>query len=148
MKINYITGDFAVAPQVNIADIKQIKQCGFNSIICNRPDHEESGQPEYQDIKKEALKQGIKFEFLPLINTQVNDDEIYLFEQLIAKLPEPVLAYCRTGTRSATLWAYSQANHISLAEIANKTKLAGYDMSEVIQVINNRKRLTSSKHHS
>jgi sulfide:quinone oxidoreductase len=48
-----------------------------------------------------------------------------------------VLAYCRTGTRSATLWSLSQARPHAVADILAATKAAGYDMNGVARRIAN-----------
>jgi sulfide:quinone oxidoreductase len=55
----------------------------------------------------------------------------------MAALPKPVLAYCRTETRSATLWSLARANDLPVADILSATKQAGYDMSGVVRRIAN-----------
>ncbi len=132
MKTNKVTENFHVATQVSLIDLPQLKVLGFKSIICNRPDGEVAEQPLYADIEKQAIHQGMQCEYLPVANTNVSEQEISAFKQLIDSLPKPILAYCRTGTRSITLWSYSQASEIEPSEILLKTKNAGYDMTAVV----------------
>ncbi len=140
MNINHLTKNVAVSPQITIADIATLKAIGFKSIICNRPDGEDSNQQSHQEIEIEADKNGLSFSYLPVINTAVSNGAIRQFKNDLKTLPPPILAYCRTGTRSATLWSFSQALERDIPEIIKRTKSAGYDMSSVIRhIINNDK---------
>lgn len=46
----------------------------------------------------------------------------------MAAMPGPVLAYCRSGTRSATIWALSQSGLQTRDEILTAAARAGYDL--------------------
>ena len=142
MKINQLTDNVAVSPQLIASDIVELKAKGFKSIICNRPDGEELDQSSYKEIQKEALKQGLEFRNLPVINTAVSIEEINLFNKYLQELPTPILAYCRTGTRCATLWSLSQSKVITKADILNKTKAAGYDMTNTVNRIDSEGKVT------
>jgi sulfide:quinone oxidoreductase len=63
----------------------------------------------------------------------VSLDDAAAFAELMAELPKPVLAYCRTGTRCATLWCLSQAGQRPLTDILGRAQSAGYDMAAVMQ---------------
>ena len=43
MHITQISKDFSVSPQITAADVTEIANAGFKSIICNRPDFEKPG---------------------------------------------------------------------------------------------------------
>jgi len=135
MKINQLSDVVAVSPQLIEADIAELKAQGFKSIICNRPDGEEPDQSNYKEIENQALRLGMNFRNLPVLNTQVSAEEIDKFKNLLHELPTPILAYCRTGTRCATLWSLSQVNELSKTEILTKTKKAGYDMTSALNRI-------------
>ena len=135
MRINQITNGVAVSPQLMASDIAELKSHGFKSIICNRPDGEDSDQSSYKEIQIETQNQGLEFRNLPVRTTAVSLDEINSFKNLLDELPSPILAYCRTGTRCATLWSLSQSKDRSKAEILSKTKAAGYDMSTAVSRI-------------
>ncbi|MCX7554189.1 TIGR01244 family sulfur transferase [Marinicella sp. S1101] len=138
MKLNHITEQVSASPQISSSDITAIQAAGFKSIICNRPDGEDSDQPNHSEISAAAKALGIDFIYQPINNTgSITTEDIEQFEHYTNSLPGPVLAYCRTGTRSTTLWSLSQAKHKSIPEIIELTKAAGYDMSGVVRRIAN-----------
>jgi sulfide:quinone oxidoreductase len=67
----------------------------------------------------------------------VRDEDVTAFGTALKGLPRPVLAYCRTGTRSATLWSFHESKKRPMAEILAATKAAGYDMNGVARRIAN-----------
>lgn len=137
MDIKQISDKLSVSPQIQLSDLEAIKEAGFRSIICNRPDAEGSDQPGHQEISAAAAEQGLAFHFLPVTAGVVTDETAEAFGKLLNELPGPVLAFCRTGTRSATLWSLSQAKSIPLTEILAATKAAGHDMNGVARRIAN-----------
>jgi len=137
MEIKKLTTDISVTPQVAIADLPAIREKGFRSIICNRPDGEGADQPTFQEIEAVAAKLGLEAAYQPITAGKVSDTDADDFAALMTELPGPVLAYCRTGTRSATLWSLTQAKTQSVAEILSTTKAAGYDMAGVVRRIAN-----------
>ncbi|KZM50722.1 bifunctional protein tyrosine phosphatase family protein/NAD(P)/FAD-dependent oxidoreductase [Labrenzia sp. OB1] len=126
-----------VSPQIRPEDLAEIAQQGFRSIICNRPDGEGADQPTFEEMEAAAKKFDIDIRYLPIVAGKVRDEDATDFGALMEKLPKPVLAYCRTGTRSATLWSLSQADKQPLADILSQTKAAGYDMAGVVRRIAN-----------
>lgn len=118
-------------------DMQTIKDAGFRAIICNRPDGEAADQPTFEEISKAAEKAGIEARYLPIVAGKVSDDDANAFDAALSEMPGPVLAFCRTGTRSATLWSLAQANSRSLPDILATTKSAGYDMAGVVRRIAN-----------
>ncbi len=82
---------------------------------------------------------------MPIISGKVQDSDADAFGQALMELPGPVFAYCRTGTRSATLWSLSQAKTLEPAEILSATQTAGYDMAGVVRrIVNGGKTPTDS----
>ena len=136
MDIRKVTNDVSVATsQIHPQDVEAIKAAGFRSIICNRPDGEVPDQPTFEDIKAAAQEQGIASCYLPVISGQVTDEDAAAFGKALDELPSPVLAYCRTGTRSTTLWSLASAAKLPPEEILKRTRDAGYDMTEVVRYI-------------
>ena len=129
MQINKIDDDISVSPQIVSTDIPVIAQAGFKTIICNRPDGEESGQPIYSEIEDAAKEAGIKIIYQPLNGKQVTDEDANLFGNLLNSAEKPVFAYCRTGTRCTVLWCLANSEQLSMSEILAKASAAGYDMS-------------------
>ncbi|WP_158968348.1 bifunctional protein tyrosine phosphatase family protein/NAD(P)/FAD-dependent oxidoreductase [Chachezhania sediminis] len=137
MEIRSITSDLSVSPQIAAGDIAALKDRGFRAIICNRPDGEGADQPSVEEIETAAREAGLEVRYVPVTAGMVRDEDTAAFADALQALPGPVLAYCRTGTRSATLWSLMQANQLPLSEILARTKAAGYDMNGVARRIAN-----------
>ncbi len=138
MDLKAIDKGLSVSPQISPADVAEISKRGFRSIICNRPDGEGADQPTFAEIEKAAKKAGLEARYLPVVSGRVQDEDAEKFGEALAELPKPVFAYCRTGTRSATLWSLDQgAKGTPLPDILAATKQAGYDMSGVVRRIAN-----------
>ena len=131
MKINKVSKHFAVAPQIATIDLAAIKQAGYQTIICNRPDNEQPEQPNYADIAAAAEKQAISCHFIPIDNKGIDREQITTLTNIIAT-DNKVLAYCRSGTRSITLWALAQLQQGELpSTILEKTAAAGYNLNHL-----------------
>ena len=128
MDYKKVTDQFAVAPQINLEDVATIKALGYVAIINNRPDGEVPGQPLMQDIKSQTLAQGMQFIDLPIVSGTLPMETIEQTKVTLAQIDGPVFAYCRTGTRSITLWALSQNGTLDGQEISSCVKNAGYDL--------------------
>ena len=137
MDIRQLTQGLSVSPQISVADMEQIAAAGFRAIICNRPDGEGADQPSFDEIAQAAHKAGLMARYLPIVAGKVGDSDAEDFDAALTELPGPVLAYCRTGTRSTTLWALSQSDRRALADILERAKGAGYDMGGVVRRIAN-----------
>ena len=135
MEAKAITETLSVSPQITVADVADIKKAGFRSIICNRPDGEGGDQPAFEEIEAAAKTLGLEACYQPVVSGRVEDDDANSFGELVDRLPKPVLAYCRTGTRSVILWALSERTKRPLSHILERTKTAGYDISSVIERI-------------
>ncbi|MDF1730909.1 MAG: TIGR01244 family sulfur transferase [Minwuia sp.] len=137
MDIKHITDGLSVSPQISADDIPAIANAGFRTIICNRPDGEGADQPTHEEIAAAASASGIEMRYLPVVPGVVSDEDVSGFGNALRDMPGPVLAYCRTGTRSATLWSLSEAGKRPMASILAATKAAGYDMNGVVRRIAN-----------
>ncbi|MFC4271235.1 TIGR01244 family phosphatase [Sneathiella chungangensis] len=138
MEVKKISGNLSVSAQILPEDIEELAKLGYKAIICNRPDGEGADQPTFAEIKKVAHKAGLEAVYIPIVSGRVQDSDARSFGDAVTSLPNPVLAYCRTGTRSATLWSLNEgAKGRPLPEILQATKDAGYDMSGVVRRIAN-----------
>jgi len=137
MDLKKITEKTAVSPQITTQDIAAIKEAGFRAIICNRPDGEGADQPSFAEIEAAAKKVGLEAAYVPVTSGKVRDEDVESFGAALKDLPRPVLAYCRTGTRSATLWSLHESKKRPMHEILAATKAAGYDMNGVARQISN-----------
>ncbi len=137
MDIRKITDDIAASPQITATDVALIAEAGYRAIICNRPDGEGADQPNFEEIEAAAKLAGLEARYIPVVSGKVQDADAVAFGKALRELPGPVLAYCRSGTRSATLWSLSQAGGLPPAQILAATKQAGYDMAGVVRRIVN-----------
>lgn len=137
MNIQDLTGVLSVAPQIAVRELKALSEAGFRSLICNRPDGEGADQPSFREIERAALAHGLQARYLPAESGKVTDQQGAAFGALMAELPKPVLAYCRTGMRSTTMWALSEAGARPLPEILERASGAGFDLTGVVRRIAN-----------
>ena len=137
MDLKKISEKTAVSPQITPQDMTAIKEAGFRAIICNRPDGEGVDQPSFEEIEAAAKKVGLEAAYVPVTSGKVRDEDVESFGAALKDLPRPVLAYCRTGTRSATLWSLHESKKRPMYEILAATKAAGYDMNGVARRISN-----------
>jgi sulfide:quinone oxidoreductase len=107
MQIYNLTERCSVAGQIQPGDIESLRQTGFVTIVCNRPDGEDFGQPTAAEIANECEKHGVAFHHLPISNSGITGDMVQQFQTLVAESNGQVLAYCRSGQRSSVLWQYS-----------------------------------------
>lgn len=139
MQLRTLTYFVSVSEQIGTDDARPIAAAGFRAVICNRPDGEGADQPNFAEIERACREAGLETAYLPVVSGQVGDTDATAFGALLDRLPKPVLAYCRTGTRSATLWSLSEAAHgRPMPDILGAAKGAGYDMNGVVRRIANR----------
>ncbi|HEV7417960.1 TIGR01244 family sulfur transferase [Tianweitania sediminis] len=108
MDIRQIAPDYAVSAQIQPDDVAALKDAGFKSIICNRPDNEDPGQPSVASIQAAAEAAGLQFRHIPVISGQMTGADVENQAKALAELPAPVFAYCRSGTRSTNLYGHVQ----------------------------------------
>ncbi|MBO6865492.1 MAG: TIGR01244 family phosphatase [Thalassococcus sp.] len=137
MDLRKISSQLSVSPQISPNDMAAIKEAGFRSIICNRPDGEGADQPSFDEVLKAAEAAGLEVRYVPIKAGMVSDQDVDAFGTALDTLPGPTLAYCRTGTRSATLWSFHESKNRPMPEILAATKAAGYDMNGVARRIAN-----------
>jgi sulfide:quinone oxidoreductase len=128
--IRRLTADYAVSPQLTVQDVAEAAAAGYRTIVSNRPDGEAPGQPRMDEIEAAARAASITFVRNPIAGPPPLA-AVDRTAQAMAESPGPILAYCRSGTRSATLWAMAaaRAGKLSAAEIVAAARAAGYDLS-------------------
>jgi len=131
MDIRKVTDTFSVAPQIEIEELAEVAALGFKSVICNRPDGEEMSQPETSAMKAAAEEAGLTFSNVPVISGAMTLEDVKANAAALEALEGPVLAYCRSGTRSITLWAQDQILHkgADVEDIITAAANAGYNLS-------------------
>lgn len=131
MEIKRIDERISVSPQIDVEDVARLKAAGFVAIINNRPDGEDPTQPPGAAVANAAAAAGLRYFAIPLGRDGVRDELIEATRQALDSVDGPVLAYCRSGTRSTTLWALSQAGREATEDVIGKAAGAGYDISHL-----------------
>lgn len=107
MTFTRITPDYSAAPQITPDDVPAIAALGFRTIMCNRPDGEEAAQTDFAAIEAAAAAQGLATAHVPVVSGRITPGDVDAFREALARLPGPVLAYCRSGARCQNLWSLS-----------------------------------------
>jgi len=104
VRVRPLDTDFSICGQVRPDQMAELAAAGFRAIICARPDGEDPGQPAFAEVARAAEAAGLKVAHVP-VSGMVSQSAFMRFEQAMAELPRPVLGYCRSGGRAATLYA-------------------------------------------
>lgn len=128
-----LTEEFSVSPQIAVEDVHAIAGAGFRTILCNRPDGEETGQPAFDAIAAAAGAEGLQARCVPMGHAGVSPQTLADFRAALEELPGPILAYCRSGTRCTVLWSIAQYGTMDDDEIVRRARDAGYDMAELVR---------------
>ncbi|WP_395651396.1 TIGR01244 family sulfur transferase [Brevundimonas sp.] len=129
MPFKALTPSLSVSPQLSEADVAQAARDGYRAIIDNRPDGEEPGQPSAAEMQTVAASHGMGFAHVPTVGGKISDADVACMADALMRLDGPILAYCRTGTRSTTLWALTQAGAQPADALIATAAGAGYDLS-------------------
>lgn len=127
-----IDDGISVAPQIAPEDVPLLAEAGFAYVINNRPDGEEGGQPAGAAIRAAAEAAGLGYAAIPVTHAGFSAAQVEAMVDALAEAGGPVLAYCRSGTRSCNLWALAEASRGGdPATITAKAAQAGYDISGI-----------------
>ena len=109
LPLRQIAADVFVAPQLDPAAMAELARLGFRSVVNNRPDFEHGpDQPASSQVQAAALAAGLEYRHLPVAGGYQSPDEVATFRALLAELPHPLLAFCRSGARSTRLYQLAQ----------------------------------------
>ncbi len=105
LTISAHTDRFATAPQIDANDMAAIAAQGFSTVVNNRPDGEGGpDQPSSEAMAQAAQAAGLEYHYLPVISGQITPEQVASFAAVVAASNGPVLAFCRSGARSTTIW--------------------------------------------
>ena len=57
-----------------------------------------------------------------MVGGAISDQDVADFREALADLPQPVFGFCRTGTRTTTLWALANAASESPDHLIDRAK--------------------------
>ncbi|MEO5938590.1 MAG: TIGR01244 family sulfur transferase [Sphingomonas sp.] len=128
--IRKVDDSISVAPQIQPEDIAAIKAAGFVAVVNNRPDDEQEGQPAGDAIRAAALAAGLAYTAIPIGQGGFSHPQITAMVDVLEDADGPVLAFCRSGTRSCNLWALARARMGGAPdELIARGGDAGYDLN-------------------
>ncbi len=102
-----ITEDYTASAQITADDVEAIANTGFKAVVCNRPDHEDPGQPTAAEIAAACEQHGLAFHHVPIVGSALSLEAVEAMRGIMSNTDGPVFAYCRSGTRSAVVWQYA-----------------------------------------
>ncbi len=128
-----VTDQFSVSPQIAPADVAAAADQGFVLILNNRPDGEDPAQPAGAEIEAAAKAAGLAYVAIP-VRGGPTAEQVAAVREAVEGAGGPVLAYCRSGTRSIVTWSLgqAQAGARSRQELVDLGAQAGYDLSGVL----------------
>jgi uncharacterized protein (TIGR01244 family) len=130
-----VTDKLHVGSQVTVDGIGWAKGEGIAAIVNNRPDGEEAGQPAAAEVRKASEAAGLGYIHLPVVSGRIEEDEVRAFQKAVAAAPGPVLAHCRSGTRSLTLYVLGEVldGRMKKDEVIPFGQRLGFDLAGAVK---------------
>jgi sulfide:quinone oxidoreductase len=145
-EIVHLTPTFAVSPQLSADDVTGIAALGFRAIVAVRPDGETSTDPRAGTVAALAEANGLAFRYAPATAHDLMEaDTVSRFEAAVKGLEGPVLAYCKSGTRAAIVWALAAARYHPAACVGEALRKAGVDPDLIEDELKGQRRKTSRR---
>jgi len=131
-----LTQTVYASPQIGLDEVEQARTMGITMIVNNRPEGESDDQVEGDRIAEAAKAAGIDYVAIPVTHAGFAEHQVTAMAEALAGANGPVLAYCRSGTRSTLLWALAQAKAgADPDQLAQQAADAGYDLSPIRQIM-------------
>lgn len=132
MTLRRIDDTISVAPQIEPHEVAELAEAGFKAVINNRPDGEDAGQPSGDAIRQAAEAAGLSYTAIPVTHAGFSMNQVEAMASALGQAGGPVLAYCRSGTRSTNLWALAEASRGGDPDtLIEKAAGAGYDINGI-----------------
>lgn len=131
MEFKKIDDTLSVAGQLSLEDLTRARDLGFKTIINVRPDGEKEDAMTADEARTALSAEPVAYHHLPVLPTQITDEDVSAFQALMNEVEGPVLAHCGTGMRASVLWALANAGTLGTEDILQKTAAAGYDLGKI-----------------
>lgn len=137
VRLARITDDYAAMGQLLPEEMREIAALGYKTVVNNRPDGEEWGQPTHEEMRAAAEEAGLVYHFVPMTMQTLSPELVERHRDAMLGSAGPVLAFCRSGNRSTVLWSLVEACHRgrSADDVIAQAAEAGYDISGVRPMI-------------
>lgn len=129
MDIRRLSSDYAVSPQIAPNDVATIREAGFTTVICNRPDGEIPAALRAEVLRQEVEAAGMTFVVNPILPGRFTGELLATQAEAMDGSAGPVLAYCASGNRSAIVWSMIRVQDLGVDGVLAATRAAGYDHS-------------------
>jgi uncharacterized protein (TIGR01244 family) len=127
-----LTDGIYAAPQIGLAEVAEAAAMGMTLIINNRPEDESDDQTPGAEIAAAAEAAGIAYVAIPVTHSGFSEPQVEAMAKALEGANGPVLAYCRSGTRSTLLWALAESSQGGDPDaLTNMAAKAGYDVSPI-----------------
>lgn len=121
----------AVAPQITVEDMANLAAAGYSTVINNRPDGEQPGQPVSDDLRAAAERHGMTFLHQPVVGGEITQAQVDAFARTLENTHGPVAAFCRSGMRSVMLWALANSGTADIDALVATARAAGFDLADL-----------------
>ena len=98
----------AAAGALSADHIEALGASGVKTIVNNRPDNEDPGQLSADEARALCAAHGIAYHHIPFVGATLSSTDIDAFDAVLKSAPHPVVAHCRSGTRSTMIWALTR----------------------------------------
>lgn len=131
-----LTDSISVAPQLAPEDCARAAAQGFTAIVNNRPDAEAAGQPASASVEAAARAAGLQYTHIPVDHTGYGPAQVDAMATALTAADGPVLAFCRSGTRSTNLWALAAAKNGGDPDtLIAAAEAGGYDIGALLPAL-------------
>ncbi|UWM84088.1 bifunctional sulfur transferase/dioxygenase Blh [Rhizobium sp. SRDI969] len=129
MSITTISENFCVSPQPSVEDIRSLRGQGFKTLINNRPDNEDTSQPNTRVERQEAKHCDLSYAFIPVTADTITEADVRAFQRAVDESDGPVLAHCQTGRRALNLYLIGEVldGSMSVEEVVEFGRSRGFD---------------------
>jgi uncharacterized protein (TIGR01244 family) len=135
-EFRHLTQNVLVSPQLALEDVAAAAALGVGTVVNNRPDGEEPSAPQGDAIAAAAAAAGMNYVAIPVGHAGFSAPQVDAMIAAMEQAEGPILAYCRSGTRSTLLWALAAAKQGEDPDaIARVAAAAGYDVAPVRAMI-------------
>lgn len=131
-----LTDTVYASPQIGLDEVAEARRLGVTLIVNNRPEGESDDQIAGDEIAAAARDAGIDYVAIPVTHAGFAQHQVDAMAEALEKSSGPVLAYCRSGTRSTLLWALARTKAgDDRDELARQAAAAGYDLAPIRQIM-------------
>jgi len=129
MKLQKLTDNVYIADQIELVDLEEFVRLGIKTVINNRPD-QELNTPISAEVAEKTKVLALNYYYIPIMPGEYSPENIDTLSNILAESKAPLVAYCRTGNRSTSLWALSQQRKLGISEVIKKANEIGFDIEK------------------